>query len=1232
MRLTYFKKKKTLCLFKTVLLSLIALNLNAATPHIVGGTVTYSGGGSPSPVTFSAYITSRSGDILTQSSVGCGYSGGSYWVQVGNFDNAWTAGDVFHIDLSDGNGGFVSGEITLTDNSGDQLDLTISLPDISVDPDNINYGSVTVGDSYIKYLEVVNAGGSVLNISSTSITGTDADEYDITSGAGSFDLSEGASHTIGVQLHPSSAGSKDAALCIESNDPDDNLLYIPLSGSGVVPSISASPDAVNFGSVNVRDHADETIVISNSGSGDLNISSVSFIGSGSAHFAIQSGGGTTDISPGSTHDIVVRFNPEYIGSVSADLQIESNDPDDNPYFISLTGTGLAPVIYASPNPADFGNLDLNAYSEITITLTNNGNTSLDITNTYLTGTDAGQFSIESGGGSATVIPGDSHNIIVRCSPVSAGEINAVLSIESNDPNENQYIITLRCTGIAPDIHVSPSSADYGDVLTGKNSTKSFSISNTGNSLLNVTSATITGANAGDFEITGGEGSFSLGISETNIIDVEFDPIAPGARHAFLHIESNDPDEDILDVALAGTGVEPDISALPELVEYGNVNVGSYSDMTIQISNNGSSELVITSTSITGTGASYFAVQSGGGSAIINPGSTHDIIVRLSPVSEGAVAANLNIASNDPDENPFVIPLTGNCVGIPELSVSPVSKNFGSVLIGSGLSQTFTISNTGTGALTVSSTALSGTGAGNFSIVNGGAEFTVSPGDSHYTEIRFVPGSVGLSGASFIITSNDPVNTPLQVALTGKGVSTPVPSISIEPSSVDYGLVPLDSAAEKTFEIANHGTADLIITDIITGGAGGNSFEIKELLFPLYLQPESSFEFKVIFNADSEQETNAELKIVNNDLDNDTLKVPLKGTGYQPNLNPPNLVYCYPGNNSKEVTRNAGIQIKISDDEDGVDLATLDIRINDILIISGGKDQTGDNVEIKNDLNRCSVLYTPANCFDQDQTVFINIKCRDRSLYKNELDTTLSFATGKYVSGMSTNCVLGPEGGTLTDSLDKIEINIPRNALEDSVHIFIGIIDSLTDLPSMPDTVKGMGPAYYFGTDGIRFNKPVIIGIPYTLNDLELAEVTSPDDLPVYCFSVLTDRWKYCRVIDYDDNYFYVVVDELGTLIKGKSTITAINDFRAVINKSVLYQNYPNPVNDITTISFFISGSGNVSLRIYDINFRLMKVLINNYFISGKYDIMFDTTACPGGIYFYRLQTDTDTITKKMIIN
>jgi hypothetical protein len=89
-------------------------------------------------------------------------------------------------------------------------------------------------------------------------------------------------------------------------------------------------------------------------------------------------------------------------------------------------------------------------------------------------------------------------------------------------------------------------------------------------------------------------------------------------------------------------------------------------------------------------------------------------------------------------------------------------------------------------------------------------------------------------------------------------------------------------------------------------------------------------------------------------------------------------------------------------------------------------------------------------------------------------------------------------------------------------------------------------------------------------------------------------------------------------------------------KFELADNYPNPFNPQTTIEFSIAKTDNVSLKIYDISGRLVRMLVNRAMTAGSHKVVFDGRDDAGlplssGVYFYQLQSGAQSFTKKMIL-
>ncbi len=81
----------------------------------------------------------------------------------------------------------------------------------------------------------------------------------------------------------------------------------------------------------------------------------------------------------------------------------------------------------------------------------------------------------------------------------------------------------------------------------------------------------------------------------------------------------------------------------------------------------------------------------------------------------------------------------------------------------------------------------------------------------------------------------------------------------------------------------------------------------------------------------------------------------------------------------------------------------------------------------------------------------------------------------------------------------------------------------------------------------------------------------------------------------------------------------------------LLQNYPNPFNPSTKIKFNIPESGLVTLKVYDVLGNEIASLINEEKPAGKYEVEFNASNLPSGIYFYQIKADLFLETKKMIL-
>jgi choice-of-anchor B domain-containing protein len=93
----------------------------------------------------------------------------------------------------------------------------------------------------------------------------------------------------------------------------------------------------------------------------------------------------------------------------------------------------------------------------------------------------------------------------------------------------------------------------------------------------------------------------------------------------------------------------------------------------------------------------------------------------------------------------------------------------------------------------------------------------------------------------------------------------------------------------------------------------------------------------------------------------------------------------------------------------------------------------------------------------------------------------------------------------------------------------------------------------------------------------------------------------------------------------------INPISSSAEEYSLRQNYPNPFNPVTNIEFTIPKNSNLTLKIYDISGKEIGTLIDGYIKAGYNRITYDASNLSSGVYFYRLDAEKYSETKKMIL-
>lgn len=115
------------------------------------------------------------------------------------------------------------------------------------------------------------------------------------------------------------------------------------------------------------------------------------------------------------------------------------------------------------------------------------------------------------------------------------------------------------------------------------------------------------------------------------------------------------------------------------------------------------------------------------------------------------------------------------------------------------------------------------------------------------------------------------------------------------------------------------------------------------------------------------------------------------------------------------------------------------------------------------------------------------------------------------------------------------------------------------------------------------------------------------------------------------SYRLTVVDLDGARTVHSQIVNATPHGAATVSEFALAQNFPNPFNPETNISYTLANAAKVRLKIFTVTGEEVATLIDGTKEAGSYSVSFNAAALPTGLYFYRLDAGNYTATRKMLL-
>ncbi len=187
---------------------------------------------------------------------------------------------------------------------------------------------------------------------------------------------------------------------------------------------------------------------------------------------------------------------------------------------------------------------------------------------------------------------------------------------------------------------------------------------------------------------------------------------------------------------------------------------------------------------------------------------------------------------------------------------------------------------------------------------------------------------------------------------------------------------------------------------------------------------------------------------------------------------------------------------------------------------------------------------------------------------------------------------------------------------------------------LQDTVSFVAPRYYGGQLNITIKNGITNEAITSLKDSINATVIQDNGCNNYgCNQIWQiDGFSIDSLVTaLESDYRINMLEAWRPIMLDTTVVTHVTDRMNLPDKFLLYQNYPNPFNPKTKINYDIPRGNYVKIQVFDILGKEMEILEEGYKDAGTYEIEFDGSKYPSGVYIYSISNAENILTRKMLL-
>ncbi len=640
---------------------------------------------------------------------------------------------------------------------------------------------------------------------------TPTGDYSISANTCGGTLSAGANCSVSITFTPTAIGTRTGTLTITSNA-TNGPFTVNLTGVGQTKLLTFSSNLLTFpGQLLNTTSAAQSVTISSTGNTAVNLNPIA---APTGNFAISADTCPAILAAGTNCSVSITFTPTVGGTNGGALTI-TDDATGSPQTVSLTGFGQTKLLgFGGITTLTYAAQNLNTTSAPqSVTLFSTGNTTVNLN---AIAAPTGDYAVNSTTCGATLAAGATCSISVTFTPTAGGTRTGTLTVTGDATNSPQSI-NLTGTGQSglKTISQNFTSFTYQAQNVGTTSAQqTVSFTSTGNTTVNITSATLSGTNPGDYAISLNNCGATLPVGNGCTVGVTFTPLSNGLRTASLLL-TDDATGSPQTVTLSGMGqaATQTLTFSPTALVFSPLNVGVGTGNSVSVLNAGTATVTFSSVAIDPASANpgdFSITQSA--CTTLPTGNNCNVQVIFKPTAAGTRTAAVQFVDSA-SGSPQSVTVVG--VGIPlvsAVSFSNLSLTFGPQNVGTTSNpQSTSLNVTGSTNVNVSSVVIGGTNPSDFAISFNNCTGSIS--NACNTNIKFTPGAIGNRTATLTFT-DDSQGSPHVINLLGTGLAVSQ-TLSFNPGVLTFGAVNVGASVVATLGIFNSGDADVHFTNAAT---------------------------------------------------------------------------------------------------------------------------------------------------------------------------------------------------------------------------------------------------------------------------------------------------------------------------------------------------------------------------------------------------------------------------------